>query len=80
MFLVGMEGFGAELASMGMTYIGTGPDHIEGDTTHWAQTPLDPEVSTCVTYFRVLIVHVYTCATLTYILAVSVCPSHSLRT
>ena len=43
-FLVGMEGFGDELTNMGMTYTGTGPDHIQGDAPQWATTPLDPDV------------------------------------
>ena len=43
-FLVGMEGFGSELELMGMTYVGPGPDHIQGDAPEWAKTPLDPEV------------------------------------
>ena len=43
-FLVGMEGFGSELELMGMTYVGPGPDHIQGGAPEWAKTQLDPEV------------------------------------
>lgn len=43
-FLVGMEGFGSELELMGMTYVGPGPDHIQGEAPEWSKTVLDPEV------------------------------------
>ena len=43
-FLAGMEGFGKELSSLGMTYIGPGVDPIQGEPAEWAKTTLDPEV------------------------------------
>ena len=43
-FLAGMEGFGKELSSLGMTYIGPGVDPIQGEPAEWAKTKLDPEV------------------------------------
>ena len=60
-FLVGMEGFGAELALMGMTYVGPGPDHIQGESPDWNNMPLDPEVM-CVVYTCVCIC-TYACMT-----------------
>ncbi|XP_072034114.1 glycerol-3-phosphate phosphatase-like [Amphiura filiformis] len=50
-YLMGGAGLEEEFQLHGLSYIGPGPDPLEGDIADWANIPLDPEVQAVVVGF-----------------------------